>query len=64
MNDQQIVMVELFVYLGSLKLADGNCTNDIRSRTKMVKKKCLIWYHSGETGNKQRTAHGISRCLL
>ena len=41
MNDQQIVVVELLKYLGSLKSADGNCTNDIRSRTKMVKKRML-----------------------
>ena len=37
----QIEVVEHFKYLGSLKSANGNCNNDIKSRIGMAKKRML-----------------------
>ena len=47
MDDEQIKMVKHFKYLGSLKSADGNCSNGIRSLIGIAKKKCSIWRDSG-----------------
>ena len=38
---EQVEVVEHFKYLGSLKLADGNCSKDTRSRIGMSKKRML-----------------------
>ena len=37
-DDVQIEVVEHFKCIGSLKLAGGNCNNDIKSRIGMAKK--------------------------
>ncbi len=51
MDDVQLEVVEHFKYIGSLKSADGNCNNDIKSRIGMTKKRMLdpipIWRERG-----------------
>ena len=51
MDDVQIEVVEHFKYVGPLKSDDGNCSNDIKSRIGMAKKRMLdmvpIWRDSG-----------------
>ena len=50
-DNEPIEVVEHFKYLGSLKLADGNCSKDTRSRIGMAKKRMLdlvpIWKDRG-----------------
>ena len=50
-DDVQIEVVEHFKYLGTLKSADGNCNNDIKSRIGIAKKTMLdmvpIWRDRG-----------------
>ena len=51
MDDEQMEVVQHFKYLGSLKSADGNCSNDTRSRIGMAKTIMLdlvsIWRDRG-----------------
>ena len=51
MDEVQIEVGEHFKYLGTLKSADGNCNNDIKSLIGMTKKRMLdmVGYRSGET---------------
>ena len=50
-DDAHTEVVDHFKYLGSLKSADGNCNNDIKSRVGMAKKIMLdmvpIWRDRG-----------------
>ena len=54
MDDVQIEVVEHFKYLGSMKSADGNFNNGVKSRIGMGKKRTSLWRHLERQRNKQR----------